>query len=429
MTTTDFTTVNYFRDRQVAVDPFDYFNFLLADRPIWIEPKYGVALVAGWEEALEVFRDQDSFSSCTIVSGPVPPFPVEIKGVGDDITEIIEKYRDTLPQGDQLVAFDPPKHTAHRSLLMGLITPKRLAENEEFMWRLADRQLDVILEKGATEFIAEFAQPYTLLVIADFLGVPEEDHQMLLERTGLGGDGVLGGVDGRHQAGYHTLDPVYDYFMEHIAERRSQPRDDVMTGMANSTFPDGSMPELIDVARIAANMFAAGQETTVRLLGACLRILGDNPELQRQLRDNRDQIPRFVEEALRLESPIKGSFRLTRKTTRIGGVDLPAGTSVLIMNTATGYDPRQFDNPAELRVERANARRHLAFGHGTHTCPGAPLARSEVRIVLNRLFDRTSDFRVSDTVHGPAGGRRYEYMPTYLFRGLMTLHVELTPSA
>jgi cytochrome P450 len=354
---------------------------------------------------------------------------VEIKGQGDDITEIIEKYRDTLPQGDQLVAFDPPKHTAHRSLLMGLITPKRLKENEEFMWRLADRQLDVILAKGTTEFINDFAQPYTLLVIADFLGVPEEDHPMLLEKTGIGADALLGGVAGKHQAGYHTLDPVYDYFMEHIGARRTAPRDDVMTGMANATFPDGSAPEFIDVARIAANMFAAGQETTVRLLGACLRILGDNQELQQQLRDNRDQIPRFVEEALRLESPIKGSFRLTRKTTRVGGVDLPAGTSVLIMNTATGYDHRQFEDPAELRIDRPNARRHLAFGHGTHTCPGAPLARSEVRIVLNRLFDRTTAVKVAEEFHGPAAARNYEYMPTYLFRGLMTLHVELTPRA
>ncbi|MBL7490029.1 cytochrome P450 [Frankia sp. AgB1.9] len=423
---TDLSTVNFFRDPQVAVDPWAYFNFLLSDRPIWLEPNYGVAMVSGWEEALTVFRDPDTFSSCNLIAGPRPAFPVPIKGVGDDISELIEAHRDALPQSDQLVTFDPPKHTFHRALLMGLITPKRLKENEEFMWRLADRQLDVILAKGSCEFINDFAQPYTLLVIADLLGVPEEDHPQLLEATGIGD--MPGNVSGAN-AGHHTLDPIYDYFIERIGARRTEPQGDVLTGMAEATFPDGSTPDLLDVARIGANMFAAGQETTVRLLGACLRLLGDSPELQQQLRDNRDLIPRFIEEALRLEGPIKSAFRLVRKTTSVGGVDLPAGTVVLLMHTATGRDGRQFENPDELQIQRPNARRHLAFGHGAHTCPGAPLARSEVRIVLERLFDRTSAITISEEAHGPADARRYQYMPTYLFHGLMNLHVELTPTA
>jgi cytochrome P450 len=421
---TDLSTVNFFRDKDVAVDPWAYFHFLLTDRPVWIEPTYGVAMVSGWEAALTVLRDPDTFSSCNLVAGPRPAFPVEIKGQGDDITELIEAHRDVLPQSDQLVTFDPPKHSLHRGLLMGLITPKRLKENEEFMWRLTDRQLDVILAKGDCEFINEFAQPYTLLVIADLLGVPEEDHPMLLEATGIGD--VLGSVEGT--SGHHTLDPIYDYFIERIGSRRTSPQGDVLTGMAQATFPDGSTPDLLDVARIGANMFAAGQETTVRLLGACLGLLGDRPELQAELRENRDLIPRFIEEALRLEGPIKSAFRLVRKSTSVGGVDLPAGTVVLVMHTATGRDPRQFENPDQLWIERPNARRHLAFGHGAHTCPGAPLARSEVRIVLERLFDRTSEIKISETAHGPAGARRYQYMPTYLFRGLMNLHLELTPS-
>ncbi|MBL7495254.1 cytochrome P450 [Frankia sp. CNm7] len=423
---TDLSTVNFFRDPEVAVDPWAYFNFLLADRPIWIEPKYGVAMVSGWEEALTVFRDPDTFSSCNLIAGPRPAFPVEIKGQGDDISELIEAHRDVLPQSDQLVTFDPPKHTAHRSLLMGLITPKRLKENEEFMWRLTDRQLDAILTMGTCEFINDFAQPYTLLVIADLLGVPEEDHQMLLQSTGIG---VLPGDVGGKDLGHHTLDPLYDYFIERIEQRRANPQGDVLTGMAEATFPDGSTPDLLDVARIGANMFAAGQETTVRLLSACLQILGDNPELQQQLRDDRTLIPRFIEESLRLQGPIKSAFRLVRRSTSVGGVDLPAGTVVLLMNTASGRDPRQFENPDALWLERPNSRRHLAFGHGVHTCPGAPLARSEVRIVLERLFDRTSAIKISEEFHGPADARRYEYMPTYLFHGLMKLHVELTPVA
>ena len=106
------------------------------------------------------------------------------------MTEQLEQHRDAAPMSDQIITFDPPKHTAHRGLLMGLITPKRLKENEEFMWRLADRQLDAVLPGelpgGQCEFIDDFAQPYTLLVIADLLGVPESDHPSLLRRAGVG---------------------------------------------------------------------------------------------------------------------------------------------------------------------------------------------------------------------------------------------------
>ena len=138
----------------------------------------------------------------------------------------------------------------------------------------------------------------------------------------------------------------------------------MLTGLATATFPDGSLPEVIDVVRIAANLFAAGQETTVRLLANAFLMLGEHPELQEFLRAERDRIPNFVEEMLRFESPIKGDFRLSRVPTTVGGVDIPAGTTVMVLNGAANRDPRRFDAPAEFRPDRANARQHIAFGHG-----------------------------------------------------------------
>jgi len=196
--------------------------------------------------------------------------------------------------------------------------------------------------------------------------------------------------------------------------------------MAAAKFPDGTTPEPIEVARIAANLFAAGQETTVRLIGTLLRRIADEPETQARLRANRDLIARFVEETLRIEGPIKGEFRLALKTTELGGLPIPAGTQVMVLNCAASRDPRQFECPAEFRIERENSRRHLGFGHGIHTCPGAPLARSEARITIERFFDRTTDIRISEEAHGPAGDRRYKYMRTYMFRGLTSLQLEFT---
>ena len=371
---TDPSTIDYFRDKSVALDPYPYLDSLVRDKPVWIEPSHGVVMVTGYDEALAVFRDPETFSSCNNVAGPDTVFSAEPEG--DDITEFVEQHRDELNFSDQIVTFDPPMHTAHRALLMGLITPKRLKENEDFIWRITDRQLDQILPLGGCEFIADFAQPYTLLVIADLLGVPEEDHPGLLRGMGL--DGGLGNTDGGHEGGGHEgagheggghkpLEHLYDYFVMRIEQRRQQPLDDVLTGMSTATFPDGTTPEPVEVARIASNLFAAGQETTVRLLGTALQLIGDRPELQARLRAKPDLIGRFVEETLRTEGPIKGPFRLALKTTTLGGVKIPAGTTLFVSNAAANRDPRQFDEPEDLRVERPNARRHIAFGYGVHT--------------------------------------------------------------
>ena len=178
---------------------------------------------------------------------------------------------------------------------------------------------------------------------------------------------------------------------------------------------------------IAGNLFAAGQETTARLLGSALRLLGDRPELQQQLRDERERIPAFIEEVLRFESPIQSDFRLTRVPATIGEVDVPAGTTVMLLNGAANRDPREFDDPAELRLDRVNGRQHIGFGFGAHTCAGAPLARAEANVSVARLLDRMTDIRISEAAHGPAGARRYEYTPIFMLRGLDRLDLEFTP--
>jgi cytochrome P450 len=108
----------------------------------------------------------------------------------------------------------------------------------------------------------------------------------------------------------------------------------------------------------------------------------------------------------------------------VGGVDIAAGSTVMVVNGGANRDPRKFEQPNDFDLRRENARQHLAFGRGIHTCPGGPLARAEGRVSVERLLDRMSDIRISETAHGPAGGRRYEYAPTYILRGLRALHLE-----
>ena len=417
MTDTDFDAIDFFRAPEIYQDPYPYYEYVRSHGPVWREPHRGVVMVTGFEEVMSVYNNAEVFSSCNTVAGPWTKFPVPLEG--DDISAIIEEHRDSLPFSDQLPSFDPPKHTEQRGLLMRLITPKRLKENEEFMWRLADQTFDEFFPRGECEFVREYALPFTLLVVADLLGVPEDDRDKF--RAELVGKK-------RAQAMTHApLEYLYEQFTAYIEDRRRAPREDVMTGLATATFPDGTLPDVDDVMRIAANLFSAGGETTARLLSTSFQILGDRPDLQQLLRDNSDKIPVFIEEALRLESPIKGEFRLARVPVTVGGVDLGAATIVFVMNGAANLDPRQFEDPHEFRLDRANGRQHVGFGHGIHSCVGAPLARTEARITIERFLARTQDIQISEVAHGPPDGRRYEYDPTYMLRGLRELHLEFTP--
>jgi cytochrome P450 len=158
-----------------------------------------------------------------------------------------------------------------------------------------------------------------------------------------------------------------------------------------------------------------------------LKYLAEYSELQGELRAHRERIPDFIEEALRIESPVKADFRLARRAASVGDVDIAPGTPVMLLNGAANRDPRHFECPAEFRIDRPNAREHIAFGRGAHSCPGGPLARVEARVSLERILDRMRDIRLSEAHHGPVTARRFEYEPTWVLRGLHALHLEFTP--
>jgi cytochrome P450 len=328
--------------------------------------------------------------------------------------------------GNQIVTFDGAPHTQIRSLFSLLFTPKRLKENEQFLWRLADREIDTLVERGRCEVIGDYASPYATMVIANLLGVPEEDGKGFCKQLAAAPAQIGAEPD---QAGVIPLDFISSYFLPYVTERRREPRGDVMSELATAKFPDGSLPSITQIVSAAAFLFGAGQDTTARLLSASLRILGERPDLQKELRDHPERIPDFIEESLRISSPVKCNFRLARVATTLAGVGIPAGTTVVIFVGAANRDPRRFERPAEFLLDRPRIREHLAFGRGAHTCVGAPLARAEVRVSLEHLLDRLSDIRISEEMHGPPEQRRYTYEPTYLLRGMKQLHIEFTPAS
>jgi cytochrome P450 len=402
-----------FTDPELIQDPAPYYAELRKRGPLVREPHHGVFLVSGLEEVLSIYADLDSFSSVVAPLGPFVKLP-EV-AAGESLADVVASRRHEIPLSDLLPALDPPEHTCHRALLQKLFTPNRLKENEEFMWTLADGLIDQWADGGEVEFCSTYAGPFTMLVIADLLGVPPEDHATLV--GWLQGDGEeknLPGTPRANQSGGEVLARLYPYFTRYIEARRASPSDDVMTRLATVRFPDGELPEVADVVRLAVILFAAGQETTARLLSTGMHIFVEQPSLADALRAQPDGIPNFTEECLRFESPIKGSFRLALRDIRVAGVDVPAGSILMTMNAAANRDPRVFEDGDRFDAKRPNARRNIAFGHGEHFCPGASLARAEARISFERLLARLDDLQLVD----PGA---LSYAPSFLVRGLDTL--------
>jgi cytochrome P450 len=422
---TNFDSVDYFTDQSLIPNPHPYFDHLRARNPTACPINNGVLAVTGWESANAVYKDVDSFSSCVAVAGPFTPIPFVPEG--DDICAQLEEHRTEIPMFEHMVTMDPPNHTDARSLLSRLLTPKRLKENEDFMWRLADRHIDEFVSDGQCEFLTAYARPFSLIVVADLLGVPEDDHEEFRAAFGAMLPGTRIGALDHEPIATNPLQWADEKFSFYIEDRRQNPRDDVLTALATAKYPDGSTPEVVDVVRTATFLFGAGQETTAKLLSAALRVLGEEPDIQQQLRDDRSLIPIFVEECLRMDSPVKSVFRMARKSTKLGDVDVPAGTTVMVSPGAANRDPSRFEEPHEFRLDRKNVREHIAFSRGIHSCPGAPLARVEGRVSLERILDRLADIAIDEDRHGPAGQRNYTYEPTFILRGLTDIHITFTP--
>ena len=413
----DFAKLDYFNDYATIPDPHPYYEYLRAQGPVTMMATQNVLAVTGFEEGMSVYRNHEVFSSIVTAKGPFPPLPFEPDPV--DITEQLEAHRETMPYGKMLVGMDPPEHTRTRRLLTGLLTQQRFRENEEFMDSMADRLIDKFIDDGKIEAIKQYSHPFATLAIADLMGVPEEDHEKILPLLG-NLPGRLGGDDDQSA---NPLEKIGHLFYQHIRDRRENPRDDVMALLANATYADGELPDIETTTSLAALVFGAGQDTTVRLIAAMIKVLAEDPELQEKIRGDRELIPAFVEETLRLHGPSKAVFRLAKRRVRVGDKEMKPGDLVMLSMAAMNRDPRKFEDPNSFRLDRKNGREHVSFGMGIHSCLGAPLARAEAKMSLNKLLDRVHHLRIDEEVHGPAGSRTFDYEPNYTQRSLRSINI------
>ena len=414
---------DFFTDPGVITDPRKYFDLMRTKCPVAKERYHGTLMVTGYDEVIEVIgRRDDTFSSAPSVVGPIPPLPFQPQG--DDIRAQLEAHREQLPWSAHLVCFDGKKHTDHRALLTSLLTHKRLKQNEEYLDALADRLIDGFIDRGRCNVVREYGHATTTYAISDLMGIPVEDRAGLLEQ--IGSPSQVEG-DAGHMVGPDPLIFLKERFDGYIRERLANPGTDLMSELVGSRFKDGSSPDVATLSLLARFFFGAAQDTTSHLISMAIRILGERGALQKRLRLEPERIPDFLEEVLRYDGPVKMAYRLAQSSTRVGGVEVKAGTIVALSLAGASNDPKHFENPDEFNIDRPRLRDHLGFSKGVHACLGAPLARLEARVAIARILARTAEIRLSAEHHGPPDARRYRYQPTYTFRSLSDLYIEFTP--
>lgn len=416
---------DYFTDHSILKDPYAYFEAIRAKGPVYQIPSSGLIVITGFDEILEVLKNTNDFSSVIAPSGPAAPLPFQPQG--SDITPQIEAHRTDFVGGDLVVAYDDQQHNFSRSLLTRLFTPSRLRASEQFIADYSDQLVSNAVANGGCELIKQIATPFVTMVIADLLGVPMDDRQIFMDAIEAGPPpGSLAGDD--LMAQHQPLVVMGMYFAGYVQERRQAPRADILSELANATYPDGSTPEALEIVRIATFLFGAGQDTSAKLLGNTMKFIVDEPGLQDRLRQDPSLIPQLLEEVLRLEGSTKMTSRLARKDTHIGELRVPAGTRVMLALSAANRDPRRWENPQAFVLDRPKIKEHLGFGRGAHVCAGAPLARAEVRIILEKFLQHTSHIDLVEEKHGPQSSRNFDYEASFIIRGLSELHIKMTPA-
>jgi cytochrome P450 family 144 len=392
-------------DSKVIDDPYPFYGRLRAEAPVWEVPGTGVFTVSTFELLAEATRRVEDFSS--------------------NIQALLHRGADGLPNRlpfgaagvDVLATADPPAHPLHRSTVFPELVAKRMETLEPDVVDLANGCVTRALDHGTVEFMSAIGNVVPITMITRLIGFRDSDRDELLQAA-FDSTAMLGStltLDALMELISRSGD-VQAYIAGQLSSAMDAPGDDLLGAVARG-LQEGVFEELGAIVMLQT-LLGAGGESTTSLLGNSVRMLATDPELQQHLRDHPQQIPTFVEEALRLEAPFRFHMRSTSADTTLGGVDIPAGSTVLLLWGAANRDAAEFERPDEIDLERQVPRHHVSFGRGIHHCVGAPLARIEARSVLTVLLERTRDITL-DPEHAPRWVdslmvRRHEALPVRL---------------
>jgi cytochrome P450 len=331
-----------------------------------------VFMVYRHEEVAQMLRDNETFSSSIII---------------DTFGDALGKH--------VMLGMDEPEHGRHRALVSKAFSQKALARwEDELVGKVGNELIDRFADRGHADLRAEFTFPYPTQIIAGLLGLPRADYPQF-QRWSI----ALLAILFNRERGLAASEALREYFVPILADRRAQPRDDLISGLAQAEIEGEKLSdeEIFSFLRL---LLPAGVETTYRSLGNLLIGLLSNPDQLDAVRADRSLLPQAIEEAVRWEPPLLTITRVATRDTELGGVPIPAGSSVMPVLGAANRQDDRYPDPDRFDVFR-QARAHIGFGHGVHVCLGMHLARLEMRVALNLLFDRLPNLRLDPGADDP----------------------------
>ena len=377
------------------------------ERPVTFSPSIGAYLVTRYADLITILDDPQTFSS-----------KAALPMIYDNPPEVVAVLREgQVPETTMVVNEDEPEHIRFRRVFDAGFTGARVRAMVPLMRERTTALIDQFAGDRA-DLVADYAIPFVQAVISAVIGFPAEDTARIQAWT----DDVnmlwnmLAPVDARI-ASARRMAEYTRYLQALIDDRRAHPREDLISDLVHGANGYPGVPDAYVHNMIRGAARVAGFDTTRDAITATVLIMCENPGVrERILADPARIIPKLTEEALRRDAPHRGLFRVTTREVDLGGTPLPAGAPMLLLFGSGNRDEAVFARPDEADLDRPNVRDHLAFGRGLHSCPGAPLARAEIRVALETLIRRLPGLRLTD-------GYQPTYIASYFFRGLESLDV------
>jgi cytochrome P450 len=387
-------------DRDLHRSPYDMWRRMRDESPVYHNRTYDFYALSRFADVHDASLDTETFSSA--------------HGITLDMIQ-----DEPLDPPSPMIMLDPPAHTSMRKIVNRTFTPRRMAQLDDRIHALCDEYLDPFVGSDGFDYVRDFSMRLPVMVISTLLGFPRADHDQLR---------VWSDAQIHREPDDPNLTPegqrafadLMAYYSDQVARRRRTPTDDIVSDLmaADLVEPDGTTRKLDDGELLVfmALINLAGNETVARLLGWAALTLARFPDERAKLVADPSRIPAALEELLRFEapSPVQGRFSL--KPATFHGVDIPAGSKVLLVTGAAGRDEREYPDPDRFDVDR-QATRHVSFGHGAHFCLGAALARVEGRVGIAETLRRFPTWEVDEST--------IEYVHTNSVRGPASLPISL----
>ena len=402
--------------------PYGAYKKLREEAPVYQDPKTGFFIITRYEDVRNVLRDTENFKNSLGAAGQKADANIN----SDHVKKGIQLFKDKgwVP-APTLAGRDDPNHKEMRSIFDQAFRPNKIKELEPQVESLSYELINKFSSDGYCDWVKQFSVPLPLKIIGIQMGIEDENDlwkiknstDAFFHRIGmmLSEEEELETIE-REIEGQHYFQPIFE-------KLRKCPNETLLSELVNTeieawgrTLNDNELH-----AEMMADTFVGGSETTTNALSAGMKILIERKDICDKLKQDPDKyLKTFVEEGLRLESPVQSLMRNAAKDIEMNGVKIPKGSVINVRYAAANRDDKFFEDPDEINLERKKAGSHMAFGSGIHHCLGAPLARRELYWGFKAALDSFSEVRFAEDKNN------FEYHPHYLLRSLKELHIEFT---